>query len=89
MKEVTLQNKVIKLARERGYWVYHTPDSRRVTSKGFPDLVLLHPGTQRLIFAELKSDKGRATPEQKEWLAALPNSYLWRPEDLPTIEEIL
>ena len=59
---------------------------------GFPDLVLVHQRRKRIIFAELKSDKGSVKPEQKAWLAALqavseanePAHFVvavWRPRD--------
>lgn len=39
----------------------------------------------RLVFAELKSTRGRVTPEQQAWLDQLPatgtETYLWRPAD--------
>lgn len=53
--------------------------------KGFPDWVFVRDG--RLVFAELKSGKGRASDEQKRWLEALgevrsaPEVFLWRPGD--------
>ena len=69
---------------------YHTHDSRRCIA-GFPDLVLAKAG--RLIFAELKNQKHKASDEQIRWLIALGNtgaeSYLWRPEDLDAIISIL
>jgi len=34
-----------------------------------------------VIFAELKSQKGRISPTQEAWLAALPHSLVWRPAD--------
>ena len=37
--------------------------------QGFPDYIATHP--PRLIFAELKSEKGKITPEQEEWLGML------------------
>lgn len=61
---------VIKYAQLRGWMHYHTHDSRR-SAEGFPDLVLVR-GDQ-LIFAELKSEKGKTTPAQDTWLMALEN----------------
>jgi hypothetical protein len=45
-----------------------------------------------LIFAELKLDNGKASPEQLVWLKALApyaEVYLWRPADLSSIAERL
>lgn len=39
--------------------------------KGFPDLVLAHGPAGRLVFAELKAQRGRHTPEQGAWLGTL------------------
>lgn len=55
---------------------------------GWPDVIAVR-GT-RLVVAELKSDKGRTTPEQKRWLAAfrlVPGAevFEWRPADWPEI----
>lgn len=51
--------------------------------KGWPDLVIV--GT-RVLFRELKSATGPATPEQKAWIARLELAGLdvgvWRPKDL-------
>ena len=59
---------------------------------GFPDLVLIRP--PRVIFAEMKSEKGRVTEPQREWLADLAacsgvESYNWRPSHWFDIELIL
>lgn len=59
---------------------------------GFPDLVLARRG--RIIFAELKSEKGTLDPDQKIWLEHLDPSdeyeiYVWRPSDRREIEETL
>lgn len=81
---------VTDYARLNGWLVYHTHDSRRSTA-GFPDLVLVRAGV--LIFAELKTAKGRVSFEQEEWLAALREThscvFLWRPADWPEIERAL
>ena len=81
MTEAALQQMVIDLAHWAGWMHYHVTDSRR-TRPGFPDLVLVHTVTGRVIFAELKSDKGRVRPEQDVWLQHLGkqhDAFLWRP----------
>ena len=57
---------------------------------GFPDLVLVR---ERVIFAELKSETGRLSPEQKTWgdklFIADCEIYNWRPSDWDKIIKIL
>lgn len=61
--------------------------------KGWPDLVLVRPRDRRVVFAELKSDEGRITPEQERVLGVLETAgatvYVWRPRDSDRITEIL
>lgn len=61
--------------------------------KGFPDLMLIHPGFGDIIVAELKSGKGKLTMEQKEWIEAFRacgiQAYVWRFEDWDEIVKIL
>lgn len=80
--EDPFRQKVEQLAKFYGWLVYHTHDSRR-SVPGFPDLVLVCG--PRLIFAELKTQKGRITPDQQRWLDALTAAsvevYVWRPAD--------
>jgi hypothetical protein len=40
-------------------------------AKGWPDLTLVHAAKQRLIFAELKSDRGAIRPDQERVLGVL------------------
>lgn len=68
--EKQLQDQILDMAKSLGWLAYHTHDSRR-SQKGFPDLTLVHEKQRRLLFWELKSQKGRATPEQKVWMATL------------------
>ena len=68
LSERDLLAQVRQLALVCDWLVYHTHDSRR-SPAGFPDLVLVR--SERLIFAELKKEKGRVTPDQKRWLDAL------------------
>ncbi len=78
---------VVQEARRFGWLVYHTHDSRR-SEPGFPDLVLVHPGWGRIVFAELKV-KARLTSHQEQWLRSIRQAgglaCLWRPEDLEAI----
>ena len=91
--EAQFQRAVIEAAQRNGWSAYSVPDSRRATSSGFPDLVLAHSGHARLVFAELKTNKGRVRPEQKQWLWTLEQAgqevYVLRPADWPLITEIL
>ncbi len=72
---------------------YHTHDSRR-SPAGFPDCVFAWR-SGRVVYAELKSEKGRLTPDQRRWLDYLALSgapvYVWRPEHLldGTIHRVL
>ena len=70
MTERELQNNVVAMARALGWMPYHTFDSRR-SEPGYPDLTLVHADTGRVIWAELKTAKGRLRPAQVEWLGAL------------------
>ena len=91
MSENEFQLWVTDLADLYGWRWYHTHDSRR-SNAGFPDLVMVRSGV--LIFAELKSQRGRSTAEQQSWLADLwtrdgVRAYLFRPSDMEAIEEVL
>lgn len=68
--EKQFQSNVLAMAKALGWMVYHTFDSRR-SAAGFPDLVLVHPGQRRVLFWELKTEKGRVAPAQKLWISAL------------------
>lgn len=82
MTEKQLLELVTQLAQWLGLLAYHTRDSRG-SQAGFPDLVLAGKGG--VIFAELKSDRGRLTGAQQEWrytlLAAGCQWQQWRPAD--------
>ncbi len=91
ISEKHFQVQVLELARLSGWRCYHTHDSRK-SAPGFPDLVLVRSPV--VLFAELKTEGGEATPEQRVWLAALracPGvaARLWRPGDWPEIERVL
>jgi hypothetical protein len=58
---------------------------------GFPDLILARAG--RLVVVELKTERGRLGPGQALWLelfrAADVEVHVWRPGDMPSIQETL
>jgi hypothetical protein len=88
--EGSWQGQVVEAAQLLGWRTYHTFDSRR-SDAGFPDLVLVR--RPRVIFVELKSDRGRLTDDQRAWLEALGGCrverYVWRPADWPRIKGVL
>jgi hypothetical protein len=89
--EAQLQDTVIALAKRFGWLVYHSYDSRR-SQPGFPDLVLVRGAW--VIFAELKTEKGRTSDDQHKWLCRLRGAsrmqaVVWRPSDLDLIEVML
>lgn len=83
MSEAALLNQVRALANTFGWLAYHTHRSDR-SEPGFPDLCLVRRG--RLLFAELKTEKGKPTGHQTVWLEALSltpaDVHLWRPTHL-------
>lgn len=97
MTEAAFQQQVIHLAMLYGWQVNHqrpcqTRSGRWLTATqghtGFPDLVLAHP-TRGLVFAELKTARGRLSPHQTAWLSVLTRAgveaYVWRPDQLDII----
>lgn len=60
---------------------------------GFPDLVLVHPNRRRVIFAELKSDRGRLEEHQdlwRDWLICAGAQWrVWQPRDRPAVVDEL
>lgn len=85
MTEREFQDLVIRLADTCGWLVYHTHDSRG-SRPGFPDLTMVSKGKNRLIFAELKTEKGHLQIDQQYWKEHLEGVshieyYLWRPKD--------
>lgn len=91
LTEKQFQQWLMDLAGITNWLAYHTHDSRR-SAAGFPDTVLVKSG--RMIFAELKVGKRKATTEQTHWLmeaCAVPGveSHVWYPHQRDEIEAIL
>src|SRR5690242_3351592 len=94
--EAGFQAWVIERAGHFGFEAWHDHDSRR-NRRGLPDLILVRPAKAgrpgRLIFAELKRQRGRLSVEQQVWVAMLATCpcevYVWRPSDRTEIERVL
>jgi hypothetical protein len=102
MSEAQLLRATIKAARLGGWRVAHFRPARtehgwrtpvQGDGAGFPDLVLCHPWRGELLFRELKAQRGRLRPEQREWLDALDaagaDAAVWKPRDLDDALELL
>lgn len=87
--ESAFQRQVIQFAGLLGWTTYHTHDSRH-SAAGFPDLVLVR---ERIVYIELKTERGRIRVEQYAWLerlkAAGAEAYIFRPSDWAEIERVL
>jgi len=90
--EADLREQIRTLCELYGWKMYFTWNSRNSPS-GFPDLVLVNPQQKRVIFAELKSEAGKVTSTQAEWLDALlacgQEVEVWRPQQIHQISWLL
>ena len=97
MSERDWQHMVTDTAKWFDWTYYHSRPALTQAGKwstpleglaGFPDLVLVHK-TRGLVFAELKSQKGRLTAKQEHWIDTLSlagaEAYVWRPSDWPQV----
>lgn len=109
MTESEFQANVIDLAHMLGWRVTHFRPAKTkhgwrtplAGDPGFPDLVLARGG--RVIFAELKSERGRLTADQEAWLDQLAQPvgpqvveriashevYVWRPSHVDHVARVL
>ena len=99
MTEDDFLKSVIDLAHVYGWKVAHFRPAKtergwrtavQADGAGFPDLVLVRDG---VIFAEVKSENGKLSEAQKEWLQTLEkahqNWFVWQPCNWDEIVEIL
>lgn len=90
--ERIFQDQVLQIARMNGWLVHHATPHKvggtwRSDGNGTPDLILAHP-QRGLIFAELKTERGKMSANQKLWALAVhpwAEYYLWRPSQLQLI----
>ena len=101
--EDQFQSTVIEAAQALGWKVAHFRPAKtdkgwrtpvQADGKGFPDLVMVRTHDGRIIFAELKSDEGKLSDDQQDWLNSLDATgkvevFTWRPRDWDEIERIL
>lgn len=81
MKESTLEENVRQLCLSLRILRYHTYRSTR-SAPGFPDDVIVG---NWVMFREIKSERGKLSPSQAEWIARLAavgaDVGIWRPSD--------
>ena len=104
ISEADFQRTVIDYAHLRGWLVaaFRPCESRKgwrtpmQGDVGYPDLTMARGG--RVVFAELKSEKGRTSNWQAAWQDALAptwdfptqhETHIWRPSSWPEIERVL
>jgi hypothetical protein len=95
MSEKEFTDRIRRTAQMFGWMGYHTYNSRRSTA-GFPDLVMIRE--RWIVYAELKTMKGRTSKHQDIWLQSLQDVsdyadhmwvWLWRPSDMEGITRFL
>lgn len=83
MTEKQLLTRVREICAWMHLLVYHTHNSRR-SEPGYPDLTIAGPGG--VMWRELKTRRGKVTPDQITWLQQLAagggDADIWRPVDL-------
>lgn len=98
MNESEWQQQVLAAALKLGWQTMHigrtgkhqAVGAKGTLGRGWPDLVLVKGG--RIIFAELKAEKGITDPIQKQVLGILHQVgevYIWRPSDFGQVLDTL
>jgi len=100
--ELDYTDTVIAMARAFGWLTMHQRPARTSKgwrtpvsgNKGFFDFVLIHEKTGAVIFAELKTERGVVSADQRRWIAAAEKSpnrtVVWVvPRDMDEIERTL
>ena len=89
LTEKEWQAQVIELAQTLGWKHYFTYRSKR-SPAGWPDLQLVR---ERVLFLELKTEAGKLSHPQRQWLRALTTAgaeaYVCRPRHLPKLAAVL
>jgi hypothetical protein len=84
--EKSFQRTVVDAAMTLGWICVHFPNAI-INPTGWPDLILI--GHRRVLFRELKTDRGKVSRFQQEWIdklsAAGADVAVWRPSDWQNI----
>lgn len=79
--EAELQSWVLEFCTVLGLLAFHSGDSRRDSSAGLPDLVIV--GSRGVIYRELKTMRGHLRVEQQRWISRLQragaDAAVWKP----------
>ena len=94
--EKAFESQVKDLAKLFG-WKYYHPFLSKWSERGYPDITLVkenEDGTASLLFLELKSERGKVTEAQQQWiniLSKVPNvgAYIFYPHAWDRIVLIL
>ena len=96
VSERIFMDQVRTIALMNGWLIDHTPTMQYSPGKyatgglkGKADLLLIHPQGRGIIWAELKTERGKMTPEQMAFAQAVHNNggefHLWRPSQIELI----
>ena len=87
--EKEFQSAVVHLFKQLGWEIYHVSNSKHTKLSGFPDLVMRHITSNKLVALELKAEKGGIRAGQQEWIDAFASygipAMIARPSDWDTI----
>lgn len=90
--EAQWQRTVLDGLRLFGWRAFHDRMAYR-SDPGYPDLTAIHTGQRRVIWLELKTERGKLSVAQQEWRDTLLGAglewYLWRPSDWSEVEAVL
>jgi hypothetical protein len=102
ISEDEFQTQVIDSAHLHGWKVAHFRKARTkdgwitavsADGKGWNDLFCVRPSTGHVFAAELKSARGKRTPEQIAWASWMEAvgiaAYVWKPSDWDEINSVL
>jgi len=99
VSERMFQDAVMQLAATCGWDCHHIRPAKYGTTwktdglAGMPDLILIGKRGQGIMWAELKTDKGKLTEVQEARIVQLISNgeevHIWRPRDLEKIKERL